>query len=81
MEQTSEHPIAVGIINKVKELKVSVPKSEKFNAITGQGVEAEVEGKSVKVVSPGYLKDKNLEAPKDAFSSNAETIVFVLMVR
>ncbi|HUZ60920.1 MAG TPA: copper-translocating P-type ATPase, partial [Hanamia sp.] len=79
LEQTSEHPIAVGIINKVKELKITIPKSEKFNAITGQGVEAEVEGKSVKVVSPGYLKDKNLEAPKDAFSSNAETIVFVLV--
>ncbi|MDP4284655.1 MAG: copper-translocating P-type ATPase [Bacteroidota bacterium] len=79
LEQTSEHPIAVGIINKVKELKITIPKSEKFNAITGQGVEAEVEGKSVKVVSPGYLKDKNLQAPKDAFSSNAETIVFVLV--
>jgi len=79
LEQTSEHPIAVGIINKVKELKITIPKSEKFNAITGQGVEATVEGKSVKVVSPGYLKDKNLEAPKDAFSSNAETIVFVLV--
>jgi len=79
LEQTSEHPIAVGIINKIKELKMTIPKSEKFNAITGQGVEAEVEGKSVKVVSPGYLKDKNLQAPKDAFSSNAETIVFVLV--
>ncbi len=79
LEQTSEHPIAVGIINKIKELKITIPKSEKFNAITGQGVEAEVEGKSVKVVSPGYLKDKNLEAPKDTFSSNAETIVFVLV--
>ncbi len=33
----------------------------------------------MKVVSPGYLKDKNLKAPKDAFSSNAETIVFVLV--
>ena len=50
LEQTSEHPIAVGIINKVKELKITIPKSDKFNAITGQGVEAEVEGKSVKVV-------------------------------
>ena len=79
LEQTSEHPIAVGIINKVKELKITIPKSEKFNAITGQGVEAEVEGKSVKVVSPGYLKDKNLKAPKDAFSSKAETVVFILV--
>src|SRR5690242_3333137 len=79
LEQTSEHPIAVGIVNKVKELKLSIPQSEKFNALTGRGVEAQVDGKSIKVVSPGYLKDKNLKVPKDAFSSNAETVVFVLI--
>ena len=79
LEQTSEHPIAVGIINKIKELKVDAPKAEKFNAITGQGVEALVEGKSVKVVSPGYLKDKNLTVPEEAFSSKAETVVFILV--
>lgn len=79
LEQTSEHPIAVGIINKVKELNVPVPKAEKFNAITGKGVEAMVEGKSVKVVSPGYLKDKNLAVPEGAFSSKAETVVFILI--
>jgi Cu2+-exporting ATPase len=39
LEQNSEHPIAVGIINKLKELKVDIPKAEKFNAITGKGVE------------------------------------------
>ncbi len=79
LEQTSEHPIAVGIINKAKELEVEVPKAEKFNAITGKGVEAMVEGKSVKVVSPGYLKDKNLPVPEGAFSSKAETVVFVMV--
>lgn len=79
LEQTSEHPIAVGIIDKVKELKVAVPKAEKFNAITGKGVEATVEGKSVKVVSPGYLKDKSMAVPEGAFSSKAETVVFVLV--
>lgn len=79
LEQTSEHPIAVGIINKVKELKVNIPKAEKFNAITGKGVEAIVEGKSVKVVSPGYLKDKNMSVPDGAFSSKAETVVFILI--
>jgi len=79
LEQTSEHPIAVGIINKVKELKLSVPKAEKFNAITGKGVEAMVEGKSIKVVSPGYLKDKNLPVPEGAFSNKAETVVFLLV--
>jgi len=79
LEQTSEHPIAVGIINEVKEHKVNIPKAEKFNAITGKGVEAMVEGKSVKVVSPGYLKDKNLTIPEGAYSSKAETVVFVLV--
>jgi len=79
LEQTSEHPIAVGIINKVKELNLQIPKAENFNAITGKGVEAVVEGKSVKVVSPGYLKDENLSVPEEAFSSKAETVVFVLV--
>lgn len=79
LEQTSEHPIAVGIIDKVKELKMAVPKAEKFNAITGKGVEATVEGKSVKVVSPGYLKDKSMAVPEGAFSNKAETVVFVLV--
>jgi len=74
LEQTSEHPIAVGIINKVKELNITIPQAEKFNAITGKGVEALVEGKSVKVVSPGYLKEKNLLVPEGAFSSKAETV-------
>lgn len=79
LEQTSEHPIAVGIINKVKELKITIPKAEAFNAITGKGVEATVDGKQVKVVSPGYLKDKNLSVPEGAYSSKAETVVFVLV--
>lgn len=79
LEKTSEHPIAVGIVNKLKELKISVSKAEKFNAITGRGVEAFVDGKSVKVVSPGYLKDLNLKIPENANSKIAETIVFVII--
>jgi Cu2+-exporting ATPase len=38
-----------------------------------------VYGKDVKVVSPGYLKDENIDIPKDAFGSAAETVVFVLI--
>ena len=63
LEQNSEHPIATGIMQKVKDLKLSVPAAENFNAITGKGVEAKVEGKDVKVVSPGYLKENNISFP------------------
>ncbi|MBW8242817.1 cadmium-translocating P-type ATPase [Muricauda oceani] len=79
LEQSSEHPIAVGIIKKVKADKVTIPKPEKFNAITGKGVEANVEGKQVKVVSPGYLRDEKIAIPDDAYSDAAETVVFVLI--
>lgn len=79
LEQSSEHPIAVGIMKKVQDEGIKVPKTEKFNAITGKGVEATVDGKGVKVVSPGYLKDKGIEIPKNAYSNAAETVVFVVV--
>ncbi len=79
LEQSSEHPIAVGIIKKIKEDKTPVPTVKNFNAITGKGVEGTVEGKKVKVVSPGYLKDANINIPEDAYSDAAETVVFVVI--
>jgi len=79
LEQSSEHPIAVGIIKKVKENNIIIPNPENFKAITGKGVEANVEGKQIKVVSPGYLRDEKIEIPKDAYSDAAETVVFILI--
>lgn len=79
LENNSEHPIAVGIINKTKELNLKVPEVAYFNAITGKGVEAKVESKEIKVVSPGYLKDKSISIPTNAYTSSAETVVFVIV--
>jgi len=79
LEQSSEHPIAVGIIQKAKDERLQISKTENFNAITGKGVEANVTGKNIKVVSPGYLKEKNITIPVNSSSSEAETIVFVLI--
>jgi len=79
LEQNSEHPIATGIIQKAEELSVSIPAVENFKAITGKGVEATVNGKAVKVVSPGYLKENNILLPENAGSDLAETTVYVLI--
>src|SRR5438045_555264 len=49
LEQNSEHPIATGILQKVKLQSIQIPNAENFKAITGQGVEARVENKEVKV--------------------------------
>ncbi len=78
LEQKSEHPIATGILQKAKGLSISIPATENFNAITGKGVEATVEGKKILVVSPGYLKEKNIAVPDGFTANDTETVVFVI---
>ncbi|MBD1366536.1 cadmium-translocating P-type ATPase [Mucilaginibacter sp. ZT4R22] len=79
LEQKSEHPIATGILQKVKDLKLAIPSAENFKAITGQGVEATVEGKKLLVVSPGYLTENKLTLPDGFTANDTETVVFVLI--
>lgn len=79
LEQNSEHPIATGILQKVKELSMTIPTTENFKAITGKGVEATVEGKNILVVSPGYLKEINISIPEGFKTNDVETVVFVLI--
>lgn len=79
LEQKSEHPIATGILQKVKDLSITVPAAENFNAITGKGVEATVEDKKILVVSPGYLKENNISVPDDFKANDTETVVFIII--
>jgi len=79
LEQNSEHPIAAGILQKAKELAIVIPVAGDFKAITGKGVEGTVDGINIKVVSPGYLKEKNLLFPEKFSADATETVVFVLI--
>ena len=79
LEAKSEHPLAVGIMDKIKQKEIKIPYAENFNAITGKGIEADVENKKVKVVSPGYLKEQNIEIPDKALKNKQETVVFVMV--
>jgi Cu2+-exporting ATPase len=79
LEQQSEHPIATGILQKAKDLSITIPATENFNAITGKGVEATVEGKKILVVSPRYLAENNLTVPEKFTANDTETVVFVIV--
>jgi Cu2+-exporting ATPase len=79
LEQKSEHPIATGILQKAKTSSITIPSTDNFKAITGKGVEATVEGKKIQVVSPGYLKEKNIAIPDGFKANDTETIVFVII--
>ncbi len=79
LEKNSQHPIATGILQKSGEQKNTLPEINNFQSITGKGVQADVEGKKIKVVSPGYLKENNLQLPENFQTTESETIVFVMV--
>ena len=78
VEAHSEHPIAKGIVSSADG---SFP-VQNFKAITGKGAEGNVNGRNIKVVSPGYLKEQNINFDDeriDELSSQGKTVVFVLI--
>jgi Cu2+-exporting ATPase len=81
LEQKSEHPIATGILQKAKDLKIAIPAAKNFEAITGQGVQATIEHKKVMVVSPGYLQINKITVPDNFKANDTETVVFVIIDR
>jgi len=78
VEAHSEHPIAQGIVRSAGELMPV----DGFKAIPGKGAEGKVNGKDVKVVSPGYLRENNIAANTEGIeklSEQGKTVVFVLI--
>ncbi|MGB7291725.1 MAG: heavy metal translocating P-type ATPase [Thermodesulfobacteriota bacterium] len=78
VEARSEHPLAKGITSSSKE---TFPVKD-FKAITGKGAEGNINGKDVKIVSPGYLREQNISVEDDRvkkLSSQGKTVVFVLI--
>src|SRR5690625_813590 len=78
IEQNSEHYIAMGLLRKVNELEIEIPKSESFNYLPGKGLEGTVEGMDIKVVGPNYLKEKDIK-PKESPVDFTGTVVYILL--
>lgn len=78
IEQHSEHYIAAGLMRKVKEFNIEIPKSENFNYLPGKGLEGNVEGKEIKVVGPNYLKEQNISVT-DTINDFTGTVVYILI--
>ena len=79
LETNSEHPIAKGILEKAGE---GVREPDEFNSITGKGIEGKVDGKPVKVVSPGFVRENDFDYPREQveeISSQGKTVVFVVI--
>ncbi|MDP2357019.1 MAG: heavy metal translocating P-type ATPase [Beijerinckiaceae bacterium] len=54
-ESQSEHPIAHGIVAEAKARNLTFPRATEVSNITGEGIVAQVNGRDVRIVSPGHL--------------------------
>jgi len=82
VESHSEHPIAAGIVASAQERGIEISSATEFDSIPGKGVSATVHGRSVAVVSPGYLDEQDIDMPDakafDRLSGEGKTVVFVV---
>lgn len=82
LEQTSSHPLAVGVLNKMEELGLSIPKASKVTNLPGIGMEGLVEGKDVKIVNISYMNQHDLPFNEKEFnelSSQGNSVSFLLV--
>lgn len=79
VETHSEHPIAKAIASAAPQTHAV----QDFKALPGEGAGGVVRGRKTLVVSPGYLRERQLEVPDresvDRLAAQGKTVVFVLV--
>ena len=61
LEQNSNHPIAKAILKNAENLKLLTP--DKFENITGKGIKAEINGKTILAGNKSLMKSNNITIP------------------
>jgi len=81
LERNSEHSIAAGIVRAAEGRELELPSAGDFRAIPGKGAEARVDGRPLRVVSPGYLAEHDLSVNDERveeLAGGGRTVVFVV---
>jgi Cu+-exporting ATPase len=81
VEQLSEHPIALAIVEGAKARGAAPGAATAFEAVNGLGVQAEVGGRRVLVGSRGFLTQHEVDTARwekqaDGWRADAKTVVF-----
>ena len=81
VEQLSEHPIGLAIVEGAKARGLIPPSAGAFDAVNGLGVQADIDGKTVLVGSRSFLTQRGIEtqaweARAEVWRAEAKTVVF-----
>jgi hypothetical protein len=60
-ERGSEHPLGQAVLNYARDAKVELAQPENFQAESGRGIRAIVEGKQIEIGSPRYIRELKLD--------------------
>ncbi len=83
VENSSEHPLALAVVNFVKEKNIMIKDADKFDSERGAGAKAEVLGKEVMVGKLDYLLknkasiDQKLESDAKALQEKGNTVIYL----
>jgi Cu+-exporting ATPase len=83
IEKNSEHPLAEAIVNQATDKKLVLIEAGYFNAITGKGVEADLEGTTYFLGNKKLLEEQNIGIPESLqdkagqFSATGKTVMFL----
>jgi Cu2+-exporting ATPase len=84
VERDSEHPIARAIVRSAEEKGLDLPAAREFEAITGAGVRAEIDGRRFAIGGPALLRSvgatlpPELQAAVDRAAERGQTWVLLL---
>ncbi len=82
VEQSSEHPLAAAIVAGARERGIEPVDANDFNSVTGKGVVAQIEGRSVSLGNLAMLEELGMEAEELAgrageLRREGQTVIFV----
>jgi Cu2+-exporting ATPase len=84
VEFNSEHPLARAIVAEAKRRGAVPPSATNFEALSGRGAKALVDGKSIEIGGPRLLRDAKITIPLEmekltaASASDGKTVLYVI---
>lgn len=83
-ESASEHPLATAIVDKAKGDQIKLKATDSFEAISGRGLTASIDGQTVLVGSPRFMTESDIYMSALAndiqrLQNNARTVVIVAL--
>ncbi len=85
-EKGSEHPLGEAIVRAAEKEKAGFLKTDRFEAIPGFGIEAEIDGMHALIGNKKLMNERNislesLENPSDRFAAEGKTPMYIALDR